>query len=317
LSLPRAIAPALLLLLPACAVWPFARARPPADATEEELLASAREDLRRFEESVRAGEPDRDLARSARRTVEALLDRGGDLSKKETAEFLHAATIEACGSPWKAYRRLVQFLDRYRFSSHLGEVERLLFEIGEGYAHRDDSFLGIGWFPARGKAIPVLRTLTENFPNGDTAPDALRILGGLEYDRERWAEARTAYEQILKNHPTSEWADLAEYRRALTHLREAHRYDLDRRALLRAREGIERYLRSRPEGMRREEATRVLAEVRTMLALRELEVGRFYETIAKWAGARRSYELVIAEYPETPAAAQAQSALRGLPEGGP
>jgi tetratricopeptide (TPR) repeat protein len=304
----------VLLALPACAVWPFGGGRPSPEATPQEVLASAREELRRSEES---DPPDPGLARSARKTLEALLDRSLDPAERETAEFLHARAVHACGSPWKAYRQLVQFLERYRFSPHLGEVERLLFRIGEAYASSDDSFLGLGWFPKRSKAIPVLRTLTENFPNGDTAPDALRLLGGLDFDRERWAEARAAYDQLLKNHATSEWADLAEYRRALTYLREARRYDLDRRGLLRAREALEKYLQGRPEGMRREEATRVLAEVRAMLAARELEIGRFYQKIEKWDGARRSYRNVLAEYPETPSAPFAQAALAGLPPEGP
>jgi len=301
----------LFAALPACALLPFGRSRY-AQQTPEQLLAEAGGDLARYEESVRAGKPEPRLAGEALAKLDHLRDKRGGGSDRETLEFRRAQALHALGRPWDAYLASKAFAEKYPTSARRSEIARILHEIGLAY-DRDPSALPVlGWFPKRRSAVPVFETLVENFPKGDEADEALRRIGALRFEEEEWIEARTAYERLLKGYPGSEWADLAEFRIGICHLKEAHSPSLDLREMRKAREALEGYLKNRPEGSRRREAEASLAQVLEMLAEREWRTGDFYRRIGNAFGARNHWKSAVSGYPGTKGADKAAAALRSM-----
>ncbi|MCI0585723.1 MAG: outer membrane protein assembly factor BamD [Planctomycetes bacterium] len=299
-------------LLAACSSIPFFGGGRYADRTPEQLLAEAGVDLAKVEEGAAAGNPEPGLAREALRKLEYLRDKRGGGPDKETLEFRRVQALHALGRRWDAYTAAKAFAEAYPTSTRRPDLERILHEIGLAYDRDTEGIWLLGWFPRRGSAVPVFETLVEHFPRGDYADDALRRIGGYHFDEEEWIEARTAYERLLKGYSGSEWADLADFRVGICNLEEAGAPSHDLGAMRRAREKLEGYLKSRPEGGKRAEAQAALAQVLEMLAEREWRTGEFYRRIGNSFGARHHWGETVSGFPGTAAAGKAAAALRAL-----
>ncbi|HET6202257.1 MAG TPA: outer membrane protein assembly factor BamD [Planctomycetota bacterium] len=302
--------------LPACSSLPLLGGGRYADRTPEQLLAEAGADLARFEESAKAGRPEPGLARAALDKLDHVRDKRGGGPDRETLEFRRVQALHALERRWDAYLAAKEFAAKYPTSTRRPEIERVLYEIGLAYDRDAGGIPLLGWFPRRGSAVPVFETLVEHFPRGDAADEALRRIGAYYFDEGKWIEARTAYERLLKGYGGSEWADLAEFRIGICHLREARGPSLDLGAMRRAREALEGYLKNRPEGARRADAQTALAEVLERMAEREWRTGAFYRRTGNAFGARHHWREAATGYPGTGAAAKALAALRALGEEG-
>lgn len=66
------------------------------------------------------------------------------------------------------------------------------------------------------RAVEGFRDYLRNFPTFERADDAQYHIGESEYSQNRFDEALAAYNLVIQNHPKSEWVPWAYYKRGLT-----------------------------------------------------------------------------------------------------
>jgi len=296
---PRIFVAALLASILAACASPYVLERKTAD----ELFADAGTDIRDGN------------GRGAITKLEYLKTKYPDFPDREGVDFRLAEARRVNGDLWRAFVEFREFLQRYPITSLSSRIESNLFEIGRQLLDSRWSFLGTGLFREADDGVAVLYFLVDNFPHGPKADDALRRVAQYKFLARDYAGAVADYERIIRAYPSSAWRDLAEYRIGIAYLRSVERADLDRSALLKAREALGSYLATRPEGSSLEEARAALYECDEKLAESEFRIGEFYRRIDEPFGARLHYRNAVIGYPVTQYAARAEARLAEMPPG--
>jgi len=133
-------------------------------------------------------------------------------------------------------------------------------------------------------------------------------LADVKYDQGRFLEAADAYAGFVQLHPTSEDVDYAEYRSAISHLKEAPSdfalfppsYEKDQRQVQKAVDILEDFVKTRSASKYLEDAKKALADAKTRLAAHEWYVAEYYYKRSRWAGAAGRYEALLDRYPGSP-----------------
>lgn len=128
------------------------------------------------------------------------------------------------------------------------------------------------------------------FPYLEAATTAELRLGDVDFEREKYLEARDRYVNFAKLHPTHARLDYAAFRAALTHYKDMPSdffllppsSEKDQGEVRAASGAMAEFLRSYPSSEYVPEAQKVLDEVRRRLAEHELYVAGFYKRREKW-----------------------------------
>ncbi len=180
------------------------------------------------------------------------------------------------------------------------------------YANEADENLRLGTealdekdFLRAQKYFEYVRT---KFPYQEAAREAELKLADLEFARESFPEARDAYQNFIKLHPTHPRVDYAAYRTALSYVED---YPSDFFALPPSQEkdqveirsallSMEEFLRTYPQSEFVDEAKAHADEARRRLAAHELYVAEFYEKRGRWKAVAQRLESLLRRYPGTP-----------------
>lgn len=165
-------------------------------------------------------------------------------------------------------------------------------------------------------AIEKLRIIKNRFPYSKYSLEAELRVADVYFLQESWTEAALAYELFTDLHPKHERVGYALFRAGKSHLNDVP--STIARDLTPARKAIAGYevfiSRATPADAELvAEARADSAQLRSLLAEKEGYIGDFY---ARWDGplaARRRYEKLIRDYPDTPAAKAAAHRLATLP----
>jgi outer membrane protein assembly factor BamD (BamD/ComL family) len=292
---PRLAALAGALLSAACASGPEPIAL--EDLSEEQLAAEARTELAagRFERACDA--------------AETLLERSKDPLLKQEGLFLAAEAHFGLEEWVKAFRHYQTLLRDYPYSKFVARCEDRVYAIGLEYVSREPWAVFGDLFSGRERGAEVMREFASSFPSSSKADDALAALAAYRFSRKEYEEAAGFYAQLVKNHPDSEWADLAAYRRAECWKLASRGAGYDTTALQRAARNYRRYLSERPDGERRARAEAEMREVDELLAESELRKARFYLAREQEPGARLHLANVALAFPGTRAAETARREL--------
>ncbi len=246
------------------------------------------------------------------RAVLRLVDRD-ELFTDERARFdlLWATALQRTGSSYDAFKVIRNFADEHRFSELLPRVEALHYEIGATLAQSDAGYFIFG--SDKEDAAIVLREFVERYGGNSRIPDALKTLGDLAFDNERYAEARHRYEQIAEDHPASEWVPYARFRISICSFRSLVGPQYDFEQMRRSRNELRDYLATSPERPEfRKQASDCLATVEKWIRERYWINARFYRTVGSEIGERNQLDELIRDYPDSDAAKQAKDRLREL-----
>lgn len=245
--------------------------------------------------------------------LDYIKDKHPEFPDKEGVDFRYAEAKKAKGKYWKAFVDLREFREKYPVSSRHAKSEELLFDIGTLLLQSTSSFLGTGLAKDADDGVIVLEYLVDNFQNSRLGDEALRRMAQYKYETRDYPGAINDYQRILKSYLGSQWRDLAEFRIALSHLRGVRRPDLDQSELLKAKEALQNYLSTRPEGSRLEEAAAALREANEWLAESEYKIGEYYRVVEEPYAASVHYKNTIINYPGTGFAAKAETRLADMP----
>jgi hypothetical protein len=229
----------------------------------------------------------------------------------ERYKALYAEALWRTGEAWDAFKVIRSFVEDHRFSPWSARVEELHFRIGQELIQSEGSYFIFG--SDRDDGELVLTEFVERYTTSAHLADALRLLGDLAFEEERWFDARRRFEQLIQDHPTSEWASLASFRRVMAIHAELLGPEYDLPSMYRARNELRDYLATAPERPEfRTAAETAYVEVQDWIASRHLIDADFYRTVGNRYGERFHLRLLLDDTaPDLP---QVETARRRLAE---
>lgn len=259
--------------------------------------------LQRAEQALRGEHPEAALAEVATVAPESL-----PLRLRDRRDVVHAAALLATGAPMAAYDITRPFPDLYPHSDLRVRIAELEWRIGATLVQRDHTFL---WWSDHRDARIVLEHLRTRHPDSNRVPDALKVLGDLEFEAENWSMAEERFRDLIRSYPESEWYPYARYRFAMSIAAglQGPDYDLDQMEM--ASRELADYLKTNPE--RPEFATaagETLTRLREWRAERHWRIADFYRVVGNPGGERLHLQYAcVPELAGTAAGKRAQEAL--------
>ena len=296
---PGLVAAVLLALLAACSAAPPPNL--PQDAAGVLEVASA------------CVETEPTAARAALETLDEDELTNAEL---EAYKALYAEALWRTGKAWKAFRTIRTFPDDHRFSPYAPQVEEVHFRTGAELIQGESTYFLFGSDRDDGELI--LSEFVERYATSRHADDALRLLGELAVEEERWFDAQRRFEQLIQDHPTSEWASLASFRRVMAIHAELLGPEYDLPSMLRARNELRDYLATAPERPEfQAAASGAYEQVFGWILERHRIDADFYRTIGNAYGERFHLQALLEDAPtDHPAAIAARSRLEELRRSG-
>lgn len=167
-------------------------------------------------------------------------------------------------------------------------------------------------------ALDRLRAVRNRFPYSKYSVDAQLRIADVYFMQEAYTEAAAAYETFRDLHPKHEKASYAMYRMAKSFFNDIP--DPISRDLTPAQKALDAYnefLREFPDSAQAAEARTDLAEVRKILAQKELYIGNYYFKRDRFDSARPRFAKILELYAETEAAQEARKKLEAIQKNRP
>lgn len=159
-------------------------------------------------------------------------------------------------------------------------------------------------------ALEKLRTVKNKFPYSKYAVDAQLRIADVYFMQEAYAEAAASYEAFRDLHPKHEKTAYAMFRIGKSYYNDIP--STVARDMAPAQKALDAYgdfLRRFPNDPQAAEAQKDIAEIRKLLAEKELYIGNFYYKRDFYDSAKHRFEKIIELYPETDAAKEAEQKL--------
>ena len=142
------------------------------------------------------------------------------------------------------------------------------------------------------------------YPFLEAAKEAELRAADSMFAREQYLEAREAYQNFVKLHPTYPKVDYAAYRAALTHFKQMPSSffllppseEKDQTEVVDALHSMNDFVRQYPKSQYVPEAQKVIDATRKQLAKHEMYVADFYRKRDRWQGVANRYENVVRDY---------------------
>jgi outer membrane protein assembly factor BamD len=145
------------------------------------------------------------------------------------------------------------------------------------------------------------------FPYLEAANEAELKLADLDFEQEKYAEAREKFQNFIKLHPTHAQVDYAAYRSALSHYEDIPSdffllppsTEKDQTEVQAALRSLNEFIRQYPDSQYIPEAKQKMEQTRQRLAEHELYVANFYAKRERWKAVAQRLEGLLKDYPGT------------------
>jgi outer membrane protein assembly factor BamD len=162
-------------------------------------------------------------------------------------------------------------------------------------------------------AIDKLRVIKNKFPYSSTAIDAQLRIADVYFMQDSFVESAASYEAFTDLHPKHEKTPYAMFRIAKSYYNDIpNTVARDLTPAQKALDAYRNYLGHYPSGSDVAEATKDSAEIRNLLAKKELSIGDFYFNRDFYDSAKPRYKKIIESYSDTESAKLAQDKLAQL-----
>ena len=166
--------------------------------------------------------------------------------------------------------------------------------------------------PAYDDGIEILDRVWERVPGTRMGEEALRLKADHFFERGEMDLAQDEYVNLTREYPAGRFIRLAMLRSAEAAGAAFPGIRFDDRPLLEAHERYRQVQGSFPAYAEREHVPERLEGIRQQRAQKDLDIARWYERTRQPGAAEFYYRLILADWPDTLAAAQARQRLRAL-----
>lgn len=147
------------------------------------------------------------------------------------------------------------------------------------------------------RAIEQFQSIIDNYPYSQYELLAQLKIADAYFADDRYEEALAYYQDFADLHPEHEKVPYTMLQAALCHYNQIESVDRDQNATLLATEALTRLIERHPYAEETRRAEELTLELRTRLALHEIEIADFYRARTHWQSAAARYRRVIDEYP--------------------
>jgi outer membrane protein assembly factor BamD len=159
-------------------------------------------------------------------------------------------------------------------------------------------------------AIEKLRTIKNKFPYSKFSLDAQLRIADVLFMQESYAEAAASYETFRDLHPKHEKTAYAMFRVGKSYFNDIPSpISRDLTPATKAQDAYNEFLRRFPADKQADEARKDVADIRKILADKELYIGDFYYKRDFLESAKPRYQKVVNSFPETDAAKDAKERI--------
>jgi outer membrane protein assembly factor BamD len=147
------------------------------------------------------------------------------------------------------------------------------------------------------EAIDRLQDIIDNHPYSDYAVVAGLEIADTYFRREHWEEALSYYRDFAELHPEHPKVPYALHRAALCHYHQSRDPGRDQSATKQAVAQLEDLMRRFPDAPESRDAEVLWRELRTRLGTHVLQIGDFYMDRSEYQSAADRYRAVLNQYP--------------------
>jgi len=248
----------------------------------------------------------------AKRELKKLLKAYPKSFEASESQYLLGKIEETLGNPYEAYQAYQKVIDKYPFSERIQEINELEYNIGEKFMLGEKrKALGMV-LPVENPAVEIFSKVIENSTYGPLAPKAQYKLALVLKSLLRYYESEEAFNKVISNYPTSEWADAAKFQIAAVRAATSRGPQYDQGAAGEAKQKFEDFVREHPDAILSKEAEKNIELLNEKEAESSYNIARFYEKQKQINAAQVYYQNVIDNYPNSNWAAKALSKMQAL-----
>ncbi|MFN7170752.1 MAG: outer membrane protein assembly factor BamD, partial [Candidatus Omnitrophota bacterium] len=221
------------------------------------------------------------------------------------AQYFIGRAYEEKGRFYEAFQAYQKVIDLYPYTQKVEEVIEREYRIGELYftGHKD-KFLGMNLVPPQERALEIFQKVVENAPYGQYAPPSQYKIGIILRNLGRFEEAKQAFLKLEKNYPDSEFAKEAKYQIGLSGYKISPKSEYTQEETDASIKEVEEFLLTNPHSALKEDAEKVLNDLKNKKAESLFKTAQFYERQKYFDSAILYYEEIIKNFPNTSWAAK-------------
>lgn len=229
------------------------------------------------------------------------------------AQYLAGVSFELAGRSAAACESYKKLIEIYPFSPRFKDaIEREFTLAEELFAGKRLQLLGPIKVPALDKAIEIYQHVVDHAPYGDYGDRSQLRLGESYLRQSRYEEANRAFQKVVDEYPNSPLVEQAKFKVAFCARQLSLKPSYDQSATDEAITWYEKFIASQPNSDLIPQAQQSLKQLHEIKAEGLIKVAHFYEIQRKPAAAAVYYHQVVAQYPDTAAAAEAVAKLKEL-----
>ncbi len=211
------------------------------------------------------------------------------------------------GQLYGAYKAYQKVIDKYPFSERIQEIIEREHSLAEAFIEgkrSKDVPLAV-----ESPAIEILTKVIENSSYGPLAPKAQYQLGLVLKGLQRYYEAEDAFSKVISTYPNSEWVIPSQFQIAECRSKLSRGAPYDQGSTQEAKQKYEEFIQEYPDAKLSSDAEKNLKRLQEQEAHSNFDIARFYEKQKSDTAAKIYYNEIIAKYPDSVWATQAQERL--------
>lgn len=219
------------------------------------------------------------------------------------AYLLRGDSYVAGGQYFKALFDYEQVVRQYPATPQFAAALQREYKIAKLFASGvKRQFLGMRILSAAGEAEELLIRIQERSPGSEIGEMASLALGDFYFDRAQMTSAAEAYELFMTNYPNSQYSERAMMGLIRASLATFKGPRFDPTGLIEAAQRIKTFRQRFPAAAQRIGGAALLVRIDESLALKTLYAAQWYEKRGQKLEAIYTYQRVVRDYPQAPAA---------------
>ncbi|MGE4357777.1 MAG: outer membrane protein assembly factor BamD [Candidatus Omnitrophota bacterium] len=221
------------------------------------------------------------------------------------AQYFIGRAYEELSKFYEAFKAYQKVIDTYPYTQKVEEIIEREYRIGDLYfAGHKDKILGMEIVSSLERALEIFQTVVENAPYGQYAAPSQYKIGIILGKLGRYEEAKQAFLKLEKNYPDSEFAKEVKYQIGLLGHKVSPKSFYTQEETEAAIKEVEEFLMTNPDSALREDAQKILADLRNKKAESLFNTAQFYERQKHFDSAVLYYEDIINNFSDTEWAAK-------------